>query len=133
MASASVEKPQANKRVKKKKRPRRLSVLRSSPPRRGSRGGSADGSDDDWELTSTADLRSPPRRAPTIPNLGVSPPPPSDTPNRMRQRRRSAQNLLRCRNTGCPEANLTFSTLMNRRRHEEKRCLTLIPVCLNIR
>ena len=124
--SASVEKPLGNKKKRQKKR--RRSVLRSSPPRpRGSR----DDSDDDWDLAaSTADLRSPTRRAPTVPGLGVSPPPPTDTPNRMRERRRSAQ--LRCRNAGCPEASQTFSSIIHRRRHEENRCLVRIQVYMNL-
>ena len=36
------------------------------------------------------------RRAPRVPGLGLSPQPPADTPNRMRQRRRPAP--LQCRN-----------------------------------
>ena len=129
-AAVSVEKPQANKRVKKRKskKARRISLLRSSPPRPGGRGASADGSDDDWDLPDpSADLRSPTRRAPTVPGLGLSPQPPADTPNRMRQRRRSAQQL-RCRNAGCPEVSQTFSSIVHRRRHEEERCLARIQV-----
>ena len=119
---ALVQKPLGNKKKKQKKR--RRSVLRSSPPRpRGSR----DDSDDDWDqAASTTDLRSPTRRAPTVPGLGISPQPPADTPNRMRQRRRSAQ--LRCRNAGCPESSQTFSSLVHRRRHEEERCLARTQV-----
>ena len=119
-AAVSVEKPQANKRVKKRKSKKsgNISVLR----------GSADGSDDDWDLPDpSATLRSPARRAPTVPGLGLSPQPPADTPNRMRQRRRSAQQL-RCRNAGCPEVSQTFSSIIHRRRHEEERCLARIQV-----
>ena len=124
------------RKTKKKKKARKISVLRSSPP--ANRGGVGNGSDDDLDLASSADLRSPTRRAPTVPGLGVSPPPPADTPNRMLQRRRSAQGRgrsasgyqLRCRNNGCPEANLVFSSIFHRRRHEQERCLAGIPVLL---
>lgn len=128
------------KKTKKKKKARKISFLRSSPPAPANRGGVGNGSDDDLDQASSADLRSPNRRgrAPTVPGLGVSPPPPADTPNRMLQRRRSAQGQgrsasgyqLRCRNNGCPEANLVFSSIFNRRRHEQERCLAGIPVIL---
>ena len=133
-----VEKTSDIKKVQKKrkkfKRTRDISVLRSSPPRPSGRGCSGADSDDDWDLPDpSADLRSPIRRAPTVPGLGLSPQPPADTPNRMLERRRAAQGRarggqLRCRNAGCPETNLTFSSVATRRRHEESRCLSGIPV-----
>ena len=63
------------RKTKKKKKARKISVLRSSPP--ANRGGVGNGSDDDLDQASSADLRSPNRRgrAPTVPGLGVSPPP----------------------------------------------------------
>ena len=130
--TSDIKKAKVQKKRKKSKRTRDISVLRSSPP--SGRGGTGADSDDDWDLPDpSADLRSPIRRAPTVPGLGLSPQPPADTPNRMLQRRRSAQGRasgyqLRCRNAGCPETSLTFSSVATRRRHEESRCLSGIPV-----
>ena len=118
------------KRLRRRKK-RKVSQLRSSPtrPRRYSGDSSDDGS---APAASAADLRSPRRRAPTVPGLNVSPPPPSDTPNRMRERRRSGrpsgQRQLRCRNPGCPDTRVTFSTEANRRRHEQDTCSRRVQV-----
>ena len=126
------KKPKKKLRIRKK---REVSLLRSSPsrPRRDSGDSSDDGSRP-GPASSAADLRSPRRRAPTVPGLNVSPPPPSDTPNRMRQRRRSGRPLgqrqLRCRNLGCPDTGVTFSTEGNRRRHEQETCSTRVQVLI---
>ena len=95
---------------KKKRRKRKPSLLRSSPPR--PRGGRGSSSDDASELASSADLRSPARRAPRVPGLDVSPPPPVDTPNTMMRRRRESGRgrQLRCRNRGCANPERTFSS-----------------------
>lgn len=122
------------KKLRRRKK-RKVSQLRSSPsrPRRDSGDSSDDGSGP-VPSSSAADLRSPRRRAPTVPGLNVSPPPPSDTPNRMRERRRSGrpsgQRQLRCRNVGCPDTGVTFSTDSNRRRHEQETCSRRVQVLI---
>ena len=129
------------KKRKKQGRVRKLSVLRSSPsgPGRGRRGrgrGAAPGSP---QSPAASDLRSPARRAPTVPGLAaalVSPAaasPNADTPGRRRARRRRA--LLRCRNRnrGCTD-NVTFTTEDARNQHERYTCRALSQVnsCINI-
>lgn len=113
---------------KKKRRKRKPSLLRSSPPR--PRGGRGSSSDDASELASSADLRSPARRAPRVPGLDVSPPPPVDTPNTMMRRRRESGRgrQLRCRNRGCANPERTFSSDRARERHEQGRCSMRIQV-----
>lgn len=118
---------------------RDLSVLRSSPsrPRRGRRGrGTVSGSPSPQSAADAAterDLRSPARRAPTVPGLAsalISPAtssPNTDTPARRRARRRRA--LLRCRNRnrGCTD-NVTFTTEDARNQHERFTCRALSQV-----
>ena len=148
---SSVNLPPTNllNRTKKRKSPKRerkLSLLRSSPPRpsrgRGGRGRRAvSGSQ---QSASSSDLRSPARRAPRVPGLNlssssVSPAaaaasPSADTPGRRRARRR--RNLLRCRNRnrGCTE-NVTFTTEESRNRHERYTCRAVSQVmfCWNLK
>ena len=124
------------KKRKKQERVRKLSVLRSSPPgpgrgRRGRGRGAAPGSPQ--SPAAPSDLRSPPRRAPTVPGLAAalaSPAaasPNADTPGRRRARRRRA--LLRCRNRnrGCTD-NVTFTTEDARNQHERYTCRALSQV-----
>lgn len=117
------------KKEVKRKRRRKISILRSSPPRpRGQ--SSRESSPGAPGLASSADLQSP-RRAPRIPGLDLhlSPPPPADTPNSMRRRRRSGRGRqLRCRNRGCANTEVTFSTVRARDRHEQETCSTRIQV-----
>ena len=122
--------PDKNEKKKRGKKKRKVSLLRSSPS--GGRG-SRDSSNDNFDQASSEDLRSPPRRAPTIPGLNLSPLPPADTPNRMRQRRRSGRaprrgRQLRCRNRGCADSEQTFSSDRARERHEQERCSVRIQV-----
>lgn len=122
--------PEKNDKKKRRKQKRKVSLLRSSPS--GGRG-SRDSSDDNSDQAFSADLRSPPRRAPRVPGLNLSPQPPSDTPNRMRQRRRSGRGpgrgrQLRCRNRGCADSAQTFSSDRARERHEQERCSVRIQV-----
>lgn len=129
------EKKEMKEKKVKKHLKRNVSLLRSSPS--GGRGrGSRDSSDDNSEPATSADLRSPRRRAPRVPGLDVSPPPPADTPNRMRQRRRSGRapgrgRQLRCRNRGCADSDRTFSSDRARERHEQERCSVRIQVKMN--
>lgn len=118
-------------RIWRKKR--KVSQLRSSPSRpRGDSGSSDDGAG--AAAASSANLRSPRRRAPRVPGLNelLSPQPPADTPTRMRARRRSGrpsgQSQLRCRNAGCPDSAVTFSTEGSRRRHEQRSCIRRVQV-----
>lgn len=125
--------PSEEKKKKKKTRvkQRKVSILRSSPPRRRRGSSSDDATDPATDPASSADLRSP-RRAPRVPGLDVSPPPPADTPNSMRRRRRSGrgrQRQLRCRNRGCANTERTFSTERARDRHEQESCSVRIQVC----
>lgn len=124
------EKKEKKKRKRKIHQRRKASLLRSSPS--GGRGrGFRDSSDDNCDQATSADLRSPRRRAPRVPGLDVSPPPPADTPNRMRQRRRSGRGRgrqLRCRNRGCADSEQTFSSDRARERHEQERCSVRIQV-----
>ena len=117
-----------HKKKKSHGQKRKVSQLRSSPSRPRGSGSSDDG-------PASADLRSPPRRAPVVPGLDVSPPPPADTPNRMRARRRSGrpagQGQLRCPNPRCLDSALTFSTEGNRLRHEQDTCSSRIQVMNN--
>ncbi len=123
--------PKKKKSIRRKKR--KVSQLRSSPSRPMRDSGS---SDDGAAASSAADLRSPRRRAPVVPGLGISPPPPADTPNRMRARRRAGrptgQGQLRCRNPGCPDSAVTFSTEGSRQRHELNTCTSRIQVFNNL-
>ena len=119
------------KEVKRKKK-RKISILRSSPPRPRGRRSRESSPDVSLEPASSADLQSL-RRAPRVPGLDVyvSPPPPADTPNSMRRRRRSGrgrQRQLRCRNRGCSNTERTFSTERARDRHEQETCSTRIQV-----
>ena len=123
--------PEKTEKKKRRKKKRKLSVLRSSSGGRGR--GSRDSSDDNSDQAFSADLRSPPRRAPRVPGLNLSPQPPADTPNRMRQRRRSGRapgrgRQLRCRNRGCADSAQTFSSDRARERHEQERCSVRIQV-----
>ena len=124
--------PEKTEKKKRRKKKRKVSLLRSSPS--GGRGrGSRDSSDDNSDQAFSADLRSPPRRAPRVPGLNLSPQPPADTPNRMRQRRRSGRapgrgRQLRCRNRGCADSAQTFSSDRARERHEQERCSVRIQV-----
>ena len=126
------------KKKKDTERVRRLSVLRSSPsgPGRGRRGrgrGAAPGSPQ--SPAAASDLRSPPRRAPTVPGLAaalasaspVAASPNADTPARRRASRR--RGLLRCRNRnqGCTD-NVTFTTEDARNHHERFTCRALSQV-----
>ena len=120
-------------KIRMLRKKRKVSQLRSSPSRpRGDSGSSDDGSE--AAATPSADLRSPRRRAPTVAGLNVlvSPQPPADTPNRMRARRRSGrpsgQTQLRCRNAGCPDSAVTFSSEGSRRRHEQNSCSRRVQV-----
>ena len=120
---------------KKKKmfKQRKISILRSSPPRPRDRRGRGSSSDDalDLEPVASADLRSPARRAPTVPGLDLSPLPPADTPNSMRRRRQSGRGRgrqLRCRNRGCANTERTFSSDRARERHEQEGCSMRIQV-----
>ena len=128
--AAPSEEKKKKKKVKVVKK-RKISILRSSPPRFGD-GTFRDSSPESTSVpASSADLRSP-RRAPTIPGLELSPPPPADTPNSMRRRRRSGrgrQHQLRCRNRGCANTERTFSTERARERHENESCSMRIQVC----
>ena len=131
------KKPAVPEKKKKKMKKRKVSLLRSSPSGGRDRFSREyrDSSDDNSEPASSADLRSP-RRAPRVPGLNVSPPPPADTPNRMRQRRRSGRapgrgRQLRCRNRGCADTDRTFSSDRARERHEQERCSVRIQVKKN--
>ena len=130
-------------RLKRNRRTRKISVLRSSPsrPSRGGRGRAA-ASGSQTPATSSA-LQSPPRRAPVVPGLSlsssasasVSPAaaasPNADTPTRRRARRR--RGLLRCRNRnqGCTD-NITFTTEDARNQHERFTCRALNQVCVSL-
>ena len=126
--AAPSEEKKKKKKVKLVKK-RKISILRSSPRFRD--GTFRDSSPESTSVpASSADLRSP-RRAPTIPGLELSPPPPADTPNSMRRRRRSGrgrQHQLRCRNRGCANTERTFSTERARERHENESCSMRIQV-----
>lgn len=123
--------PSEKKKKKRVKKQRKVSLLRSSPSRPRSFSGFS--SDDAAEMASSADLHSPRSRprAPVVPGLDVSPPPPVDTPNSMRRRRisgRGRPRQLRCRNRGCANTERTFSSERARERHEQESCSMRIQV-----
>ena len=125
--------PSEDKKKKKGVKKRKISLLRSSPPRFQGLTSREPSPDDTSVLASSADLRSP-RRAPRVAGLDLSPPPPADTPNSMRRRRRSGRGRargrqLRCRNRGCANTERTFSNERARERHEQESCSMRIQVC----